>query len=166
MAYAVGTSVPVEKTKSEIERMVTSRYKCEQYSTGTDYENGMAMVQFKANGRIVRFMLQLPDPNDKQWRKPKRGQWSELPATSPIVRDRIDQAAREKWRGLLLVVKAKLEAVETGIATFEEEFLAHIVMPNGRTLGTMMLPVVEQAYVTGQMPPQLLLAETTGEHNG
>ena len=35
-----------------------------------------------------------------------------------------DQACRQRWRALLLVIKAKLEAVTAGISTVETEFLA------------------------------------------
>ncbi len=61
-----------------------------------------------------------------------------------------------RWIILLaLVIKAKLEAVETGITMFDEEFLAHIVLPNGNTVGQFMLPQVESTYNSGAMPPLL-----------
>jgi hypothetical protein len=41
------------------------------------------------------------------------------------------QAYHQRWRALALAIKA----VESGIATFEEEFLAHIALPNGSTVG-------------------------------
>jgi hypothetical protein len=55
-----------------------------------------------------------------------------------------------RWRALALAVKAKLEVVESGIATFEEEFMAHIVMPDGRTVGEHVAPRIEEAYTSGQ----------------
>jgi hypothetical protein len=66
-----------------------------------------------------------------------------------------EQACRQRWRALALVVKAKLEAVECGISTFEEEFLAWMMLPDGSTVGDRMLPQLETAYRTGQMPPLL-----------
>ena len=54
-----------------------------------------------------------------------------------------------------MVIKAKLEAVESGISIFEEEFLAHLVLPDGKTVGQFMLPQVEAAYETGKMPKLL-----------
>jgi hypothetical protein len=53
---------------------------------------------------------------------------------------------------LLLALRAKLEVVESGIATFDEEFLAHIVTPENMTVyealkmhegGMLMLGAVE-----------------------
>ena len=52
--------------------------------------------------------------------------------------------------GLALVIKAKLEAVEAGITTFDEEFLAHIVMPGGHSIGQFVIPRLEEVYRTGQ----------------
>src|SRR5262245_44396717 len=74
-----------------------------------------------------------------------------------------EQACRQRWRALALAIKAKLEAVESGIATFEEEFLAYVVMPDGQTVGQHVLPNVERAYSTGQMPPLLSAIGGTGE---
>jgi hypothetical protein len=54
-----------------------------------------------------------------------------------------------------LVIKAKLEAVESGIACFEEEFMAHIVLPDGRTVGEHVIPGIAQAYETGNVPALL-----------
>ena len=59
----------------------------------------------------------------------------------PRLRSGNEQEARRRWRALLLVVKAKVEAVRTGIAIFEEEFLAHIVDERtGCTVGQILVP--------------------------
>ena len=55
-------------------------------------------------------------------------------------------------RALLLVIKAKLEAVTAGISTIETEFLANIVLPDNTTAGEWMLPQIDRAYCTGEMP--------------
>jgi len=55
----------------------------------------------------------------------------------------------------VLAIKAKLECVESGIASFEEEFLAYIVLPNQQTMGQLALPQIAQAYGGGKMPPLL-----------
>jgi len=147
MAYAVDTKVPVERTRAEIEQLVT-KHRCSAYLAGTDTVARKAMVQFRAENRIVRFLLTLPDPNEPRFRRHGHRR-------APVV---FEQAERSLWRALLLVIKAKLEAVESKIATFEEEFLAHIVMPNDRTVGQMVTPLVQHAYETGEMPMRLLPA--------
>lgn len=59
-------------------------------------------------------------------------------------------------RSLCLCVKAKLEAVESGISSFESEFLAHFVVPGGKTFGEIAIPQLEEARISGKLP-QLLL---------
>ncbi len=64
-----------------------------------------------------------------------------------------DQACRQRWRALALLVKAKLEAVESGIVSFEEEFLAHVVLPDGSTVYQAAKGGIAIAYQTGIMQP-------------
>ena len=68
-----------------------------------------------------------------------------------------EQGVRAKWRALALCIKAKLEAVESGISHFEDEVLANFVMPNGRTFGECVVPQIEKIYKNGSVPNQLLL---------
>lgn len=68
------------------------------------------------------------------------------------------QACRQKWRALNIVVKAKLEAVESGIAMFEE-FLAYIVLPNGLTVKDVVVPEIKKAYEIKEYTPNFLLLE-------
>lgn len=148
--YAEGTEVPVEKSKMEIESTVR-RYGAESFVSG--YDRAKAMVQFQADGRLVRFVIEVPAPAHQQFAHDGRGN-----NRPPEARIRA-AAAEEKrlWRALLLAIKAKLEVVESGIATFEEEFLAHIVLPDGRQVGEWLAPQVKLAYDTGEMPSLLAL---------
>jgi hypothetical protein len=61
----------------------------------------------------------------------------------------------QRWRALLLVIKAKLESVESNIETFEHAFLAQIVMPNDQTVSEILNPIIAFAYKSGKMPKQL-----------
>lgn len=140
--YAKETKVPVIQSRAEIERLL-GKFKCSQFMCGTDYDRGIARVQFKAHNRIVRFVIALPD----------RQQFARFGARRGA--ERWEQAERQKWRALLLVIKAKLECVESQIATFEEEFLAQIVMPNDRTVAELVLPQIESVYSGGAMRPLL-----------
>jgi hypothetical protein len=63
-----------------------------------------------------------------------------------------DQAVRQRWRALVLVLKAKLEAIESGISSFEDEFLAQTVLPDNTTVGGFMRPQLDRAYELGVMP--------------
>ena len=50
------------------------------------------------------------------------------------------------------MLKAKLEAVEAGITTIEQEFLADMVLPGDGTVGEVLLPRLDEALNTGRMP--------------
>ena len=58
---------------------------------------------------------------------------------------------------LLLVIKAKLEAVASGISTIEKEFLADIVMPDGSTVNEWMRPQFALMLERDAMPKHFLL---------
>lgn len=141
--FAASTSVPVERTRQEIEG-VLRRYGADQFVSG--WEHGRAMLGFRVHDRMVRFELPLPKEGDYTWK------WN---ATDTQKKSHLAQAERQRWRALLLVIKAKLEAVESKIATFESEFLAHIVMPNNRTVGEILIPQLANVYATKTMPKLL-----------
>ena len=131
MSYARRTYVPVSQSRSEIERLV-GRYGADQFGSASDTEGKRAMVQFRLNGWMLRFILPLDVKTEQQ--------------------------ERTRWRALLLVIKAKLEACETGIATIEEEFLAHIVTPSGETFGQWAVPQLREAKKGGALPANIMAA--------
>jgi hypothetical protein len=63
-----------------------------------------------------------------------------------------EQATKQKWRALALGIKAKLEFIESGISTFEQEFLGHILLPDGKTFGEWALPQIDEIYKTRKIP--------------
>lgn len=156
MLYAEKTSVSVAISRAELEATLT-RYGASAFASMI--QSGKASVMFEAEGRRVLFELPLPKIED----------FATVTHTSEYRRDIVkertpgqqqkvwEQACRQRWRALNLVVKAKLEAVESGITTFEDEFLAHIVLPDGKTVGKWFKPQLEQSYAKGKMPPMLML---------
>jgi hypothetical protein len=127
MTYARRTRVPVNQSRNEIEKTLV-RYGASGFIYGYDKES--AIVGFRMSERHVKFML-------------------------PMKKGMNEQQERQRWRALLLVIKAKLEAVSAGITVFDDEFMAHIVTPDGTTLGEQLRPQIESMYKTGKMPPLL-----------
>jgi hypothetical protein len=139
---AEGTTVSVEKSRAEIEKLIT-RYGAT--STAFMSAPGRSVVCFEADGRRIMFELKLPERTEKRFLRDGRGS-----LMSPIKQaEKWEQACRQRWRALVLVIKAKLEAVESGITT--DEFLAHIVMPDGQTVATHIKPRIAAAYEQGSM---------------
>ena len=147
--YAAQTTVSVESSRAEIERTL-SRYGAESFAYGWDREK--ATVQFATDDRVIRFILTMPARDDKEFTVHSRGR------RTPDAAEKLwEQACRQRWRALNLVIKAKLEAVAAGISEFEDEFLAHIVLPDGTTAGEWLRPQIESAYKAGTMPTSRLL---------
>ena len=145
--YAAGTKVSVSSSQAEI-RNVLARYGAEGFMFGEDNEK--ALVGFRAHGRNVRFVV--PMPTDDELRlTPGR-----IRRTAAQITTARAAEERRRWRALALAIKAKLEVVASGIATFEEEFLAHVVLPSGQTIGDHVTPAIAEAYERGVMPSTLL----------
>jgi hypothetical protein len=146
--YAKDTSVPVDRSRSEIERIL-SRYGATSFAYMAD--SSRAMIAFQAHGKAVKFVLPLPPLKDFV----KNAAGASRPTGGALKAQ--DQACRARWRALALCVKAKLEAVECGITSFEQEFLAHFMLPNGQTFGDHAIPQLEEAAKSGKMPTLALM---------
>lgn len=147
--YASNTTVSTEASRSEIERTLR-RYKADAFMYASEADR--AVIQFRIGLRQVRFMLHMPDPRDCEFTQHSRG------TRTPDAAEKLwEQACRQRWRALALVIKAKLEAVSAGITTIEDEFLAHTVLPDGQTVSQMIQPQLRIAYETGAMPRGFLL---------
>jgi hypothetical protein len=148
MAYAEGTTVAPERSQMEIAGLIR-KYGAGSFATGWD--GPRALVEFIAHDRRIRFVLELPTDWHDFVMTPRKQR-----RTEPQARSALEAEVRRRWRALMLAIKAKLEVVETGISTFEAEFLPHTVMPDGRTVAEHILPRVDEAIHAGQMPTTLL----------
>jgi len=128
--YAEYTRVPVSQTRNEIERTL-ERYGADQFLYG--HESGRAVVGFRMNKRQVKIILALPKGDS----------------------DKDQKEVRRLWRSLAMIIKAKLEAVASGVSIFDDEFMPYIVLPSGETVGQFMRPQIDQAYLNGTMPKLL-----------
>ena len=149
-AYAKGTSVSVAKSKAEIEDQVT-RFGADGFMSGRDGRN--VMIAFKARERQVMFRMLSSDPNSPEMKKTPTGK-TRREAEAIAACEAED---RRLWRSLAMSIKAKLVGVVDGIETFEQAFMAHVVMPDGLTLSDHITDKIEIAYDTGAMPPLLPL---------
>lgn len=147
--YASKTGVSVSRSKQELDRIL-QRYGAQRRAVFE--EPGQAAVMFEREGRRVQIVVYLPHPDNAEFRRKRSGHGREA---GEVDEAKHEQACRVRWRALALVLKAKLEAVESGITTFEQEFLAHLVLPNGGTVGKWLGPQLEGVYKNGRMPPLL-----------
>jgi hypothetical protein len=127
--FAARTSVTIGKSRGQIEDLVT-RHGATSFASG--HEGTQANILFKMKGRRVRFELQLTEGDERE--------------------------NMRRWRCLYALLKAKLTAVEDGLATFEEEFLAFTLVPGagGETVAQWIGPQLAYAYEHGSKMPPLL----------
>lgn len=131
MTYAATTTVAPEKSRAEIESAL-KRYGCSGFAYMSSETR--AMIMFETKDRRLRFDLPLPKDDGSK---------------------KVQQVIRSRWRGLLLCIKAKLESVESRIETFDEAFLAHVVLPDGGTVYQHTQERITEAYASGAMVPLL-----------
>jgi len=133
MTYAIRTNVPIEQSQAEIGE-VLRHAGASQLCTG--WSPVAAFLAFSIAGRNIKLIVPMPPPTV----------FEETPSgrkRSPKQREQAQQQAqRQRWRALMLIVRAKIEAIEIGASTLEREFLADLVLPSGAT-------VVEQLVAQG-----------------
>lgn len=146
--FAAKTEVPVERTKAAIEALVKS-YGADRYFTGWESDE-RASVAFRISDRFVKFTIPIPPLREFKFDSAKRFRSESQQKAAQ------EQEERRRWRVLLACIRGKLEAVQTKLSTFEQEFLAAVVMPDGRTVGEHVTPVIAEAYASGKTPRLLL----------
>lgn len=144
--YAAKTQVPTSRSQEEI-RKTLKRYDATAFGF-LEAENGAA-VEFNAHNRRIRFLIEMPSVDDRKFTSTPTGR----ARSGKQVAEHYEQAVRQRWRALALVIKAKLEAVDSGIVSFESEFLPFTVLPSGNTVAEEIGPQVEAAYSGGEIPP-------------
>ena len=126
--YASKTTVSVEDSRAELDTLL-GKHGATQRIIGHDEEMGQAGIAFTIAGATYRMRVPMPrmfgvkdkPDNFNSWQRDRKEEW-------------IAQTSRARWRSLLLLVKARLEAVRLGISTVEREFLADRLLSDGLTV--------------------------------
>lgn len=142
--YASETRVPIERTKTEIERTLM-RYGADGFYYGTATKG--ASIGFKYKNRVVK--LNIPLPEREKFSSNQSGEIAQ------------QKEFRRLWRVLLLWLKASLELVDSGLVTFEDVFLAQTCLPGGQTVAQVLQPQFAAMLTDGKMPK--LLTESGDE---
>lgn len=145
--YAAKTEVAQEKSRAEIERTLV-RYGATEFAYA--WREQAAVLGFKCKGRFIRMMLPMPKKEDFA-----RTPTTRVLRSAKAQQEAWDQGCRQRWRAMALYIKATLEAIESGIVTFETAFEPFTLLPNGLTVSEYVGPQIAAAYSTGQMPDLL-----------
>jgi hypothetical protein len=121
------TTVPVERSQGEIRKLLAkhgaSRF---EFGEAVDEQGtSWAAIAFALGGRSVRMRVPLK-PVDRAAIRRKLTR-TRTRTERDLELEAQDQEARRIWRVLAWNLKARLEAVEEGVETFDEAFLAHLL---------------------------------------
>lgn len=142
MSYAEQTNVPFEKSIADI---ITLIKRAGAGQIGQMEDAGRFVIGFKLADRAIKFVL----PLETEYRGPTKAGNGRAIDPKKVI----EQRNRSKGRALLLVIKAKLEGVESGIETVEQAFLANVVTLGGATVYERVSGDLALEYNTGQVSP-------------
>ena len=145
--YARRTPVEVVRTRTQIEDELRRRG-TSSFGYNVDDDAGEAVIAFTMRSLQVRMSLPLPSFDDA-FRYTPSGKYQRAPAEQAKA---YEAEIRRRWRALLLIVKAKLVAVDDGITTIEREFLPDVVIGD-TTVWERTRPELERARqaITGKI---------------
>lgn len=146
MTYASQTTVTQDRSKAEIERTLM-RFGASEFTYGVSSQRAMAFVSFIYGNRMFKITVKLPNPKDYETTESGRRRRN-LEAGHKAW----EQACRQRWRALLLYIKATIEAIEIGIISFEEAFLSQLVLSDHTTVSESIIPRILES---GSLPKQL-----------
>lgn len=146
--YAHGTKVPVERTRAQIEELLT-KHGAEGFINGYRASEGATLV-CELGGLQLRFDVPMPRADDiggGAFGHPRKGADLQLA---------LEAEWRRRWRALYLITKAKLELIATGERALEQEFMADVMLPDRTTVGSAIGRRLREIAEGGEMPPLLM----------
>jgi hypothetical protein len=154
--YAADTRVSSDQSIMEIRRTLT-RYGAGAFMFAEDDEAHKAIISFKLREKFFKLSVPLPDRKARDiTHTPSRGQLRSIEAQEAAY----EQAVKQRWRAIALLVKALLEANESGLEALVELLLQSLILlPDGSTVGEWMQPQIDRAYLEGTMPHFLPMLE-------
>lgn len=163
MTYAAKTTVTAERSRAELETLLQKHGATQRgiMVDDADPESSKAVILFQLDKKTFRLEVTLPTASEI-WRDFKRPlprgfrRWTHTQRDTWVTKE-VQQRSRERWRAILLVVKAKLEFIALGASTAEREFFGDLVLPDGRRLYAVVHPQLDAPAAPGAATPPILL---------
>lgn len=143
MAYE-NTSVTTDKSQAEIRGLLrdhgATRF---TFGESTDLEGvRWAGIEFEHAGHMVRMVAPMKPPDEKWVRDKVRR--ARTKTRQDIENEAYEQEERRIWRVIRWSLKSRMVAIDEGLETFQQAFLAHLVDPSSdRTVWQTVKPQVE-----------------------
>lgn len=135
MNYAKATSVPISRSRSQIQDEL-EKFGIEEFFFGTS-PRGQG-IGFKYEGRVYKYNVPMPE------------------RTEGMTDNQYKQAQRQRWRILYMTLKMKLEEILGGGIPFEDQFMAQMCLPNGSSVSDFMKMPENIARLEKSKMPKLL----------
>jgi len=130
MALPYSSATSGDKALGEIQKILR-QFNCQSFGTMIDWDTGILMVQFIWNGQQVSFPANFKGYataylKDKPYTSRMHCTKSQYEAKALEIGSMAVYSILRDW------IKAQVIAVETGLVSFEEVFLAHLMLPSGK----------------------------------
>lgn len=130
MSLPYSSATSGDKALGEIQKILR-QFNCNKFGSMLDWEAGTLILQFEWNGQQVSFPANFKGYataylKEKPWSSRMHCTKAEHEAKALEIGSMAVYSILRDW------IKAQLTAVETGLISFEEVFLAHIMLPNGK----------------------------------
>lgn len=153
--YAKDTEVPYQRSLEEIQFLL-SKHQITKFGYIRDNDNFVSAFAFERQGRRFRFTIPLPDINASEFQYMARGVGGKQKRTPEQTLKAWEKVINQRYRAVSMIIKAKLIAIDEGIATFEDEFLDKTLIPGTDiTVGEWATEQLTKGYLTGKVPPLL-----------
>ena len=135
--YAEGTTVSVNASQGEIAGILMAHgVKKQGWMSSPDGDE----LMFELGGHSFRFQIFKPT-------------MTEIRVLYPNARDeraKLDGEWRRRWRANVLLLKAKLEFIDSGDTTLERELLPYMLTASGQTVGDLVTAGKLQMFESGK----------------
>lgn len=130
MSLPYSEAISGEKAYLEIEKIL-SRFGCQRFGRMSDFETRTTVLQFEWNGRRCEIRASAAG-YAAAWTK--ENPWSRRMRHGSEAHKRMALEKGEKAVPSILRdwIKGQITAVETGLLTFEDVFMPHMLLPNGQ----------------------------------
>lgn len=150
--YAEGTSVPVAKSKGDIDKLLRE-WGCDRIAWEEDFRNGTISLRFIWSKEAMSFAARLTVKleTDKEIReRPEVLDKRNGSVNENKVRALLERNGRAEMRLLLLWLKAAFNAVEGGLLDAQTIFLPFFVNKDDETVSDIIVPALPQ-LMSGQL---------------
>lgn len=130
MALPYENATSGQRAMAEIQTIL-QKFGCSKFGTMLDFDAGTLVVQFERQGQRVSFPANFKGYAAK-WLK--ENPWSSRRQSSREEYERraLEIGSMAVYSILRDWIKAQTVAVETGLTSFEDVFMAHLLLPNGK----------------------------------